>query len=174
MSLDLDANGGIWAAERRHSQVSGSAGKHTIEVKAPTRQTWTREVVVVGDGASMEETVPMLKMAPVEVLPGNGSVVQSVAATATWMKPVGGVALGVGILGVGLGGIFAGLAKSRNDASNAKSEGDCDAQNWCNARGVELRQEAKRFGLGDTANRGDKPDQMGNNLPTVKLFSDVW
>lgn len=122
------------------------AGKHIIEVKAPTRQTWTREVVVVGDGASMEEKVPVLKMAPVAILLGNGAVVQSTAAPATWMKPVGGVALGVGILGVGLGGVFAGLAKSKLDASNA--EGECDAQNWCNATGVGLRQEAKRFAVG--------------------------
>ena len=30
------------------------------------------------------------------------------------------------------------------------------------------------LGLGDTSNRGDMPNQMGDNLPTVKLFSSVW
>jgi alpha-tubulin suppressor-like RCC1 family protein len=30
------------------------------------------------------------------------------------------------------------------------------------------------LGLGDNMSRGDMPGQMGDNLPTVKLFSDVW
>jgi alpha-tubulin suppressor-like RCC1 family protein len=30
------------------------------------------------------------------------------------------------------------------------------------------------LGLGDTTNRGDNPGEMGDNLPTVKLFSSVW
>jgi cysteine-rich repeat protein len=30
------------------------------------------------------------------------------------------------------------------------------------------------LGLGDTENRGDAPGEMGDNLPTVKLFSSVW
>ncbi len=31
-----------------------------------------------------------------------------------------------------------------------------------------------RLGLGDTEWRGDEPNEMGDNLPTVKLFSDQW
>lgn len=31
-----------------------------------------------------------------------------------------------------------------------------------------------RLGLGDTNTRGDEPGEMGDNLPSVKLFSDVW
>jgi hypothetical protein len=31
-----------------------------------------------------------------------------------------------------------------------------------------------QLGLGDNMSRGDMPGQMGDNLPTVKLFSDVW
>jgi alpha-tubulin suppressor-like RCC1 family protein len=31
-----------------------------------------------------------------------------------------------------------------------------------------------QLGLGDTINRGDDPDEMGDSLPTVKIFSDVW
>jgi hypothetical protein len=30
------------------------------------------------------------------------------------------------------------------------------------------------LGLGDTTSRGDQANEMGDNLPTVKLFSDVW
>jgi len=30
------------------------------------------------------------------------------------------------------------------------------------------------LGLGDTQHRGDEPNQMGDNLPTVKLFSALW
>ena len=31
-----------------------------------------------------------------------------------------------------------------------------------------------QLGLGDTNNRGDKPNEMGDNLPNVKLFSAFW
>jgi alpha-tubulin suppressor-like RCC1 family protein len=30
------------------------------------------------------------------------------------------------------------------------------------------------LGLGDMISRGDQANEMGDNLPTVKLFSDVW
>jgi cysteine-rich repeat protein len=30
------------------------------------------------------------------------------------------------------------------------------------------------LGINDSNNRGDEPNEMGDNLPTVKLFSDVW
>jgi cysteine-rich repeat protein len=30
------------------------------------------------------------------------------------------------------------------------------------------------LGLGDTAHHGNGPNQMGDNLPTVKLFSALW
>ena len=31
-----------------------------------------------------------------------------------------------------------------------------------------------RLGLGDTTHRGDEPNEMGDNLSTVKLFSSLW
>ena len=31
-----------------------------------------------------------------------------------------------------------------------------------------------QLGLGDTANRGDNPGEMGDSLPRIKLFSSVW
>jgi hypothetical protein len=31
-----------------------------------------------------------------------------------------------------------------------------------------------QLGLGDTSARGDQPNEMGDNLPTVKLFSAFW
>ena len=34
--------------------------------------------------------------------------------------------------------------------------------------------EHGELGLGDTAVRGDGPNEMGDNLPTVKLFSALW
>jgi alpha-tubulin suppressor-like RCC1 family protein len=35
-------------------------------------------------------------------------------------------------------------------------------------------QNLGRLGLGDTEDYGDEKDEMGINLPTVKLFSDTW
>jgi alpha-tubulin suppressor-like RCC1 family protein len=31
-----------------------------------------------------------------------------------------------------------------------------------------------QLGLGDSSTRGDEPNEMGDNLPTVKLYSDTW
>ena len=38
---------------------------------------------------------------------------------------------------------------------------------WGNNAGGQL-------GLGDMQNRGDQPNEMGDNLPIVKLFSSFW
>ena len=34
--------------------------------------------------------------------------------------------------------------------------------------------ELGQLGLGDTNSRGDDPNEMGDNLPAIKLFSDLW
>jgi len=36
------------------------------------------------------------------------------------------------------------------------------------------RNDSGQLGLGDTDDRGDGPNEMGDALPAVKLFSDVW
>jgi alpha-tubulin suppressor-like RCC1 family protein len=36
------------------------------------------------------------------------------------------------------------------------------------------RNERGQLGLGDRANRGDEPGEMGDALPAVKLFSALW
>lgn len=36
------------------------------------------------------------------------------------------------------------------------------------------RNDFGQLGLGDTNARGDEPNEMGDNLPRVKLFSDEW
>ncbi len=118
--------------------------KHVIEVKAPTRQTWTREVVVVTDGVSLEEKVPILRVAPVEMKTSRAPATPS----RTWMRPVGIAALGVGAAGLVVGGVLGGVALSKRDASNA--EGECNAQNFCNARGVTMREEMLVFAHGST------------------------
>ncbi len=120
------------------------AGKHLIEVKAPTRQTWNREVVVVADGVSLEERVPILKMAPVEVAKSGG--VLPATTPPIWMRPLGIAGLTVGIAGLGVGGVLGGLAKARWDAS--KTEGECDADVVCNEHGAELTKQALGFARG--------------------------
>lgn len=125
------------------------AGKHVIEIKAPMRQTWTREVFVVTDGVSMEEKVPILKVAVVKVAPRPDPVATSRMANATWMRPVGAVGVGIGGAGIALGGVLAALASSRFDASNI--EGECNQLDICNARGVALRNDALLLAQGATA-----------------------
>jgi hypothetical protein len=41
-------------------------------------------------------------------------------------------------------------------------------------RAETLSEVVGQLGLGDTMPRGDSSYEMGDALPTVKLFSDLW
>lgn len=130
------------------------AGKHKIEAKASARRTWAREVEVPTDGLALEEKVPELEVVPVDVTPpssemSRGPTVISRPASRTWMRPVGIAALGVGATALVVGGVLGGIAISKRDASNA--EGECNAQNFCNERGVALRDQSLALARGSTA-----------------------
>jgi hypothetical protein len=60
-----------------------------------------------------------------------------------WTRTAGFIALGVGAVGVGVGGVLGGLALSTKAQSNA--EGHCFANNRCDATGITLRERAGGF-----------------------------
>lgn len=125
------------------------AGKHAIEVKAPGRQTWTREVAVVGDGVAVDLKVPQLEV--VHVKPQDAGMRRGGEPSppaSSGLRTAGFVGMGLGVAGLGLGAILGGMAIGRNDESN---EGHCRADDHCSRVGYDLRKEALALGNGSTA-----------------------
>lgn len=126
------------------------AGSHSLEASAPGFKPWSSSVDVAQDGSQVSVAVPALEAAPVtatappttpastpppapapppaaEGSPGNG---QRIAAV---------VVGGVGVVGLGLSGVFAVLAKNKyNDSLQ-----DCPTSpNVCTQAGVNTRNDA--------------------------------
>jgi hypothetical protein len=95
----------------------------------------------------LEPVPPEVKPRPIE--PQRDTTVPVRTPLRPWMRPVGFAALGVGAVGFVVGGVLGGVAISRRDASN--TEGECKADGFCNARGVELREEMLDFAHVSTA-----------------------
>jgi hypothetical protein len=57
---------------------------------------------------------------------------------------------------------------------NGASAGDVHACALLDDGTVKCWGAGGQLGLGDLVGRGKSPNQMGDNLPTVKLFSDTW
>jgi hypothetical protein len=107
-------------------------GRHRIEVQAPGRRSWTREVKVAVEGATVSVKVPRLPLAPVrpEPEPDASLDVRRAAAIAMAALAVGAVAAGTA------SGIVA--IERKDDAAE-----HCPQPDACFARGIELRDEAR-------------------------------
>lgn len=127
-------------------------GTHQIEVSAPGKKTWSTTIEVKDEAATTPVTVPELEAeeaAPTEA-PPPAEVPKDEPAPAP-VKASGGsstlgwVALGVGVVGVGMGSYF-GLTtlskKSESDDHCGSKIGQSNA-NQCDQKGVDLRDEAK-------------------------------
>ena len=128
-------------------------GKHTIEAKAAGRESWSKEVMVLADGASIEVEVPITRLNLLQVEPyipgGGGGAHAVVSSPRTWQRPLGFATLGLGVAGLATSGILSGLALEKRDASNA--DGHCNGSNVCDAVGLPLRDQAMGLANGATA-----------------------
>ena len=67
-----------------------------------------------------------------------------------------------------------GLAVGAIAVGDGASAGDEHACALLSNSSVKCWGAGGELGLGDITSRGDRPGTMGDNLPTVKLFSDAW
>ena len=127
-------------------------GSHAIEASAPGYKTWSATVDVPQDGAQVSVSVPALDAAPAAP-PTPAAIVAPPAApapapaapppdasTGSTQRILGLVIGGVGVVGLGIGGAFALMAKGKyND-----SLGNCQTANpnLCNGTGVDTRNQA--------------------------------
>ncbi|HEX4516751.1 MAG TPA: hypothetical protein VH054_24555, partial [Polyangiaceae bacterium] len=120
-------------------------GMHTITATAPHFKTWEKKIDVSGDGNTVTVTVGPLERddasaspppPPEEGDPGFGF-------------HVGGIVIGAaGLIAIGVGSALGLVAAGKLSDSNAN--GHCDAQDTCDAVGLDLRQQAKDAALVST------------------------
>ncbi len=134
-------------------------GERAVEVKARGKKPWKTVVHVKADGDSVTVTVPVLEdepVAPPSVAPQPPDP-RTAPLQATASQPVGtptssssslkvvGYTLGaVGLVGLGVGGVFALSAKSKYDDSLALCRPT--SPNECSTAGVSLREDARVLG----------------------------
>lgn len=123
-------------------------GEHVLLVNAPGRRAWSSKVVVTADGSHREMEVPLLEV-EARVASTPPAAVAEVHAPRSWQRPLGIAVTTLGALGLGAGGLLAGLAVGKKSASN--EAGHCDPQNTCDEVGLDLRHQAVGLGNGATA-----------------------
>ncbi len=145
------------------------AGSHNLEASAPGFKPWSSSVDVAQDGAQVSVAVPALEAAPVTApTPTPGSAPAPTPAPAPAPPPAAEgspgagqriaavVVGGVGVVGLGLSGVFAVLAKNKyNDSlQNCPTSPNVCTQDGVNARNDALTDgniASVAFGVGAAA-----------------------
>jgi len=138
-----DVGAGAWG-----TSVPIDPGEHVVEATAPGRRAFNVKITVAAQGAAETVQIPALELAPV---PAESSAIPAAtgpraddAGTTRTVAPLripGLIIGGVGLVTLGVSGVFALRAHGLN--SDSKSGGHCDAQNQCDDIGAEKREDAK-------------------------------
>lgn len=115
-------------------------GSHTIRVEAEGREPWNLTLDVTGEGNVTNVEVPRLKRSP---LPGQPAEHEN---TGKAQRTIGLVAMGVGVVGIGVGTYFGITTMNRWSDSKA----NCN-EGVCNADGVSFASDARSAGNLSTA-----------------------
>jgi serine/threonine-protein kinase len=134
-------------------------GTHVIEARAPGHHEWT-ETVVALETSQMTVTVPTLEALPVQptpppaadatapapVMTAPGAAAESPPASTSGdgQRTTGLVVGGVGIVGLGVAGAFALVAKSTYDDSLKNCQ--TNNPNLCDQTGFNKRNDARTYG----------------------------
>jgi len=161
--LEVRRNGVLVGSAQWGTPVAVDPGEVELVASAPDRQT-LKHTLRVEEGKTTSFSLPPLAegqpvtasvaapsaappAAPPAAAPGSAPVpapAPEAASRAGGSGPWVAVLAGVGVVGLGLGGTFALLAKSKYDES--KKQCDVDDVNSCRSSGVELRDEARTKG----------------------------
>ena len=135
-------------------------GVHSVSASAPGSKDWQTSIEVPAKSGAQTVTVPRLEPAP--VTPAASSPAAAAPAASTSAPPpestatdrgrtqrmVGLGVAGAGVVGVVLGAVFGLDAKAKLDDSNGP--GHCDANDACDAYGLQKRSDAKSSALVST------------------------
>jgi serine/threonine-protein kinase len=134
-------------------------GAHAISASAPGFKDWQTTIEAPASAGVQTITIPRLEHAPSP--PPAPSPPQPAASAPSAMRTppprgdeghtqrIAGVAVaGVGVVGLAVGAILGGVAKSKLDQSN--SGGHCDVNDSCDGPGLSLRRDAESAATGAT------------------------
>jgi len=139
-----EVGSGAWGAS-----LPVDPGEHLVEATAPGRKPFNTKITVPAQAVAQTIQIPALELEPAaaatDVKPGPTNIesppdAQSTHTVAPLRLP-GLIIGGVGIVTLGVSGIFALRASSLN--SESKENGHCDAQNQCDDIGGAKRDDAK-------------------------------
>lgn len=137
-------------AAARGTPLPVDPGTHQIEVTAPGKKRWSTTVEVKSPG-TLPVAVPELEPeaaaadAPPAPAPVREERRPAPAKVSSGSNTLGWVALGVGVVGVGVGSYFGLTAISKKNESEDHCGGSVGQgnANKCDAQGVDLRDQAK-------------------------------
>lgn len=150
--LEVRRDGLLLGAPLWGTAVPVDPGRHELSVTAAGKERWQQSIDASEEGKALTVEVPMLADPP---RPGPAVTAPPPPVIAPPPPPpaprpfldrwggaqrVAGYAAGaVGVIGLGLGAGFGSVAMSKQAQSN---DGPCDASNFCDAEGKQLRREA--------------------------------
>jgi tetratricopeptide (TPR) repeat protein len=139
--LEVRLDGAPLPEARWATRVAVDLGRHRIEARAPGRAPQVLAIEVAA-GASEAVTIGPLgggepAPRPLDEPPPSFGAQRTVAV----------IAVGAALAGAGLGAAFGLRAVSKRDASN---DGHCDAESYCDAEGLRLRDDAQVAGTMST------------------------
>ncbi len=130
------------------TSVPVDPGRYELLVKAPGKLPWREDVEIAGEGEEITVQVPALAdaAAPDEPAAPAPEPDAPAAGGGDGLFIAGAVVGAVGVVGLGIGGVLAGMAHSKA----AESEDHClpDDPNRCTQQGVTLRQDAQGLQTG--------------------------
>jgi hypothetical protein len=135
-------------------------GGHTYEVTAPGKKPWSTSIRVAADASTTTLSVPALESQPVAVTPAPPPATDTTPApiTAAPQQPIpqdhaddapqtqrtaGAIVAAFGVVGLGVGAVFAVSAKSKYDTSLDSCP---NGKDLCSAAGVQQRDDARTAG----------------------------
>lgn len=137
-----EVGAGAWGAS-----VPIDPGEHVVEATAPGRRPFNTKITVPAQAGAQTVQIPALEVEPVaatDAKPASTSTEPPPGETQRTVAPLRlpGIIIGsVGLVTLGVSGIFALRASSLN--SESKEDGHCDAQNQCDDTGGAKRDDAK-------------------------------
>jgi hypothetical protein len=155
-NLEILRDGEVLGAATWNVPIPIDGGDHVIEARAPGKIAFQQSVTVAAENAAANIDIPPLEDAPPE--PVDAAPVEPVAAAPTTpvdqgaaprsgfstLQWVGIGTAGLGVVSLGVGGVFLSTLMDEQEASEA----DCD-DNVCGDEGFAARNRARD--AGDTA-----------------------
>jgi tetratricopeptide (TPR) repeat protein len=145
--LEIKRDGAVVGRALWGTAIPVDPGPHTVDATAPGKKPWHASTTVGADQMSAVVTIPALEDAPpgVTAPPASGAGEASpirASSSGASRRTLGYVVGGAGVVGLGVGGLFALRAKSKYNSSLDH----CSAPTLCNSEGLELRNDARSAG----------------------------